>query len=136
MVLNNRPGLHAEFDRARAEMAAGPHAAAFHFVEASVSEADGGAPPVPGARTTVRSSVRRQTRAVVALLRAAAGLAAHFLFMEDDFILCPHGLRTLAYVTSKAHAYLPGDVAVTVSALHASRPFAKIVQNVATRMRI
>ena len=108
MVLNNWPGAHPEFDRLRAEMAAGPHAGAFRFVEAHVSDEDGGAPPVPGARTTVGPGVRRQTRAVVSLLRAAAGLASHFLFYEDDFILCPHGLRTLAYVTSKAHAYLPG----------------------------
>jgi hypothetical protein len=46
---------------------------------------------------------------VVALLRAAAGLGGHFMFMEDDFLLCPHALRALAYVTSKAHAYLPGS---------------------------
>ena len=55
--------------------------------------------------------VRRQTRAVVALLRRSAGLGGHFLFMEDDFLLCPHALRTLAYLTSKAHAYFPGAAA-------------------------
>jgi hypothetical protein len=42
------------------------------------------------------------------MMRASAGLAGHFLFMEDDFLLCPHALRALAYVTSKAHAYYPG----------------------------
>ena len=56
-----------------------------------------------------RGQVRRQARAVVELLRRSAGLAGHFLFMEDDFLLCPHGLQALAYATSKAHAYLPGD---------------------------
>ena len=53
--------------------------------------------------------MRRQTRAVVELLRRSQGLAGHFLFMEDDFVLCPHALRALAYVTSKAHAYFPGS---------------------------
>ena len=41
-------------------------------------------------------------------MRAAAGLAGHFIFMEDDFLLCPHALRSLAYVTAKAYAYFPG----------------------------
>uniref|UniRef100_A0A7S0QR22 Uncharacterized protein n=1 Tax=Cryptomonas curvata TaxID=233186 RepID=A0A7S0QR22_9CRYP len=34
-------------------------------------------------------------------------MAGHFLFMEDDFLVCPHALRALAYVTAKAHAYFP-----------------------------
>jgi hypothetical protein len=53
--------------------------------------------------------VRRQTRAVVALLRASRGIAGHFLFMEDDFVMCPNALQTLAYITSKVHAYFPGQ---------------------------
>lgn len=52
--------------------------------------------------------MRRQTRAVVALLRASEGLSSHFLFMEDDFLLCPHALRTLEYIITKAHAYYSG----------------------------
>jgi hypothetical protein len=106
VVLNNQPGRHPAFDRARAEAAAGPHAASFRFVEAAVPEIRteelGSRPP----------RVQRQTRAVVALLRAAAGLGGHFMFMEDDFLLCPHALRALAYVTSKAHAYLPGSARI------------------------
>ena len=101
MVRNNRPGSHPAFDRARAEAAAGVHASSFRFVEAAVPEVR---TPIKG----VSARVQRQTRAVVALLRAAAGLGGHFMFMEDDFLLCPHALRALAYVTSKAHAYLPG----------------------------
>ena len=108
MVLNNRPGAHAEFDQIRANLTAGPHARDFVFVEAVVPDADGGPPP-PAGPERVPQPVRRQTRAVAALLRAAAGRAAHFMFMEDDFVLCHHALRTLAYVTAKAHAYLPGS---------------------------
>ena len=54
--------------------------------------------------------MRRQTRAVVALLRASAGRAHHFVFMEDDFILCPHAIRAMSYLTTKALAYFPGPV--------------------------
>ena len=42
------------------------------------------------------------------MLRVSEGLAEHFLFMEDDFLLCPHALRTLVYIIDKAHAYFPG----------------------------
>jgi hypothetical protein len=109
VVLNNRPGAHAEFDQIRANLTAGPHARDFVFVEAAVPDVDGGAPPpAESPPERVPKLVRRQTRAVAALLRAAAGRAAHFMFMEDDFVLCHHALRTLAYVTAKAHAYLPG----------------------------
>ena len=41
-------------------------------------------------------------------MRASAGLAGHFIFMEDDFLICPHALRALAYLTAKAYAYFPG----------------------------
>ena len=66
------------------------------------------------ARRAVRAGVRRQTRAVVAALRAAAGLADYYMFAEDDFVLCPHALRTLQYVIAKTHAYLPGSCCVVL----------------------
>ncbi len=64
--------------------------------------------PVTAGGARRRRQVRRQTRAVVELMRRSEGLAGHFLFMEDDFLLCPHALRTLTYIISKAHAYFPG----------------------------
>ena len=57
---------------------------------------------------SARPQVRRQSRAVTTMLRVSEGLAEHFLFMEDDFLLCPHALRTLVYIIDKAHAYFPG----------------------------
>ena len=41
VVLNNRPGGHAVFDAVRRRIAAGPHAAQFHFEEADVLDDDG-----------------------------------------------------------------------------------------------
>lgn len=39
----------------------------------------------------------------MALVSAAAGLGYHYLFMEDDFALCPNGLQALAYLIRKAY---------------------------------
>jgi hypothetical protein len=55
--------------------------------------------------------VRRQTRAVAALLQASKGLSSNYLFMEDDFVVCPHAIRTLEYIISKADAYYQGKIA-------------------------
>lgn len=87
----------------------------------------------PGAR------VRRQTRDVVSLLEVAvalhgnddqtmafrrnsmqtaqpaAGEAQYFLFMEDDFRMCPSALEALAYLVRKAEFMAPDWNAVRVS---------------------
>ena len=63
---------------------------------------DAGSDNVPGAR------VRAQTRGVADLLDAAHALhgasAAYYMFMEDDFRLCPGGLRSLALLLARASA--------------------------------
>jgi hypothetical protein len=58
-------------------------------------------------------------------MRASAGLAGNFLFMEDDFLFCPHALRALAYVTNKAHAYFPGTAVLKTAliSLQVMSPF-------------
>jgi len=83
--------------------------------------ADAGTDNVPGAR------VRAQTRDVVALLQLAAelyggggggggdgagdgggngggGAPWHYMFLEDDFRVCPRGLEALAYALHRASA--------------------------------
>jgi hypothetical protein len=129
VILNNRPKQqHIIFDEVKRRVESSPHHIYFKFEEASVQDSDDVHNPehdanIPGSKvrrpnteapTPARThrvwpaQVRRQTRAVVALMRASAGLAEHFIFMEDDFLLCPHALRALAYVTAKAYAYFPG----------------------------
>jgi hypothetical protein len=88
------------FDREKAAIEGSAHAVHFRFVEKQIQQDDTsknkeGDANVPG------SKVRRQTRAVVALLREASGTASHFVFAEDDFMLCPHALRAMQYLISK-----------------------------------
>ncbi|CAM9707241.1 unnamed protein product, partial [Ectocarpus fasciculatus] len=59
--------------------------------------------------------VRKQTRDLVYLLRAAAGLADHYLFMEDDMLLCPGGAAAIGRMVSKAHSYHPDWIAIRAS---------------------
>lgn len=106
IVLNNRPGGHKVFDDQKRKTEASAYAVHFRFVEKAVQQTDSsknreGDANVPG------SPVRVQTRAVISLLREASGTAANFIFMEDDFLLCPHGLRLLHYLIAKVHAYMP-----------------------------
>ena len=106
VVLNNKPGQHSVFDQVRSQYESGAYARYFKFVEQEIAQTDSyrnaeNNPNVPS------SKVRRQTRAAIAMLRASAGLAGHFIFMEDDFILCPHALYAMQYIISKAYAYKP-----------------------------
>lgn len=50
--------------------------------------------------------VRKQTRDLVHLLRAAAGRAEHYLFMEDDMLLCEGGAAAIGRMLNKAHRFL------------------------------
>lgn len=53
--------------------------------------------------------VRKQTRDLVHLLRAAAGRADHYLFMEDDMLLCRGGAAAIGRMLSKAHRSGTGE---------------------------
>ena len=59
--------------------------------------------------------MRKQTCDLVTLMGEAAPLGAHYLFMEDDFVACPHLLRTLAYAAAKADALEPAWLALRLS---------------------
>jgi hypothetical protein len=106
VVLNNKPGTHAVFDELRTKIMAGPHALYFKFVEQEIQQTDNVHNPEHSANVP-SSNVRRQTRAVISTLRASAGQGRYFLFMEDDFVVCPHALRAMSYITNKANAYYP-----------------------------
>ena len=100
--------MHAAFERAREEFGSGPLASAFHFLvnpgllsDATPELRDAGNANVPGWR------VRKQTRDIVATMRAAAGLSAYYMFMEDDFTWCPHLLELLPYMVEKAQRVHP-----------------------------
>jgi len=108
LVLNNRPGEHQEFEDVKAKIGSSIYSHFFKFEEVSLTE-------VVSNNSHKEhwihdpTKVIRQTRAVVSLLRLSDGLSTHFMFMEDDFLICPNALRTLQYIISKAHAYYPGE---------------------------
>jgi hypothetical protein len=94
------------------------------FVDNGAAAGDGrndaGTPNVPGAR------VRQQTRDVADLLDAVVAMRAagrlgpadadwYYMFMEDDFRLCPRALASLSYLLRKAEYANPGWNAIRVS---------------------
>lgn len=110
-VVNNGPKgeAHAPFEAAKQRFGSSLHAASFVFIDDHERNADPmsgandvGTPDVPGAR------VRKQTRDVASVLGALADRGEYYLFMEDDFSLCPHALLAIHYMIEKAHR-LHGD---------------------------
>ena len=103
-------GAHPALERAQGRVAAAGLEDSFVWL-ANPGGADPAlADPTPGARDPGSPNkpgwkVRKQTRDVAALIRAAAPLGSHFMFMEDDFELCPHGLSAVAYMTTKMEEY-------------------------------
>eukprot|EP00903_Cladosiphon_okamuranus_P013250 g12355.t1 len=66
-------------------------------------------------KTLPLPKVRKQTRDLVHLLRAAAGRAEHYLFMEDDMLLCQGGAAAIGRMLNKAHSYFPDWIAIRAS---------------------
>jgi len=114
MVCNNRPDRHEQFNSLRAKYQATVHRDHFAFVEQSIAN------PEPdkhdeGNRDRPGWKVRQQTRDVVGMLRKAQTLGSYVLIQEDDFVLCPHGLRALHYFIDKANHYNPDWIGLRVS---------------------
>jgi len=101
LVVNMHGRGHDAFDVAEKLYAGGPLGAFFEFhtsrwsSTSNVRGRDSGSANEPGWK------VRKQTRDLVALLHIARGKAQYFLFMEDDVLLCPHGLTTVRYVLNR-----------------------------------
>lgn len=60
-------------------------------------------------------AVRAQTRNLVELLSLARHRGTYYMFMEDDFRVCPFMLRALHYVLAKAHTQQPSWLAIRLS---------------------
>ena len=133
VIMNNYGPGHETFDAARRRYAP-PHplswAMEFHTNDGLLKDPHGldrrddGSPNTPGFR------VRKQTRDLVTLLRAAAaspsdspyGQSEHqkhggkyYLFLEDDMLFCPHALLSIKYLLTKAETYNPNWIAVRAS---------------------
>ena len=114
LVLNNRPGAHAEFARLRGEYEglhdSHPPTRAFSFEERDAAEVT-----AELALKNTTSRFEQHTRDVVALVRRAHGRARLFLFMEDDVRLCPLALLALQRVAAEAARRDPEWLSVRLS---------------------
>lgn len=64
-----------------------------------------GSPVHHGSANQPGSIVQKQTRDIVSLARTALRKSQHYMFMEDDFILCPNGIRMIHYFMRRAYQY-------------------------------
>ena len=105
-VMNNQlDGRHDMWEAMKAELSADSH---FNFLvnpgqlhDATPELRDAGDANQPGWR------IRKQTRDVVATMEAAKRRSQYYMFMEDDFTLCPSLLRLVPHLVSKAHLLDP-----------------------------
>lgn len=91
---------HASFDANQAAYRDRPE---YHFLQNDHAIVE---PPLPAGGDRdfpdkPSASVRKQTRDIVALMRAAHGRSTYYLAMEDDFELCPNTLRILEHALRK-----------------------------------
>ena len=66
----------------------------------------------------VKPAVQKQSCDLVSAFGALLGVtprARHVMLLEDDWLLCPHGLRAALYAVDKAYAKDPRRIALRVS---------------------
>ncbi|XXQ38091.1 Glycosyl transferase 64 domain-containing protein [Plasmodiophora brassicae] len=108
---------HSAFGKAQSRLS---HRPEFIFVEndARLTAEDLEEPPanefinpdVPSWR------VRKQTRDIVSMMRLAYDLSpSYFMFLEDDFWLCPSGLEAILHLLAKAYRYAPDWIALVMA---------------------
>ncbi|KAK3263399.1 hypothetical protein CYMTET_27790 [Cymbomonas tetramitiformis] len=123
-VMNNKPGDHKVYDRVKEYYktgeGAGGRAAYLHFLDNPGVVKDP-APHLPDPddlhNPTNRPGrgVRKQTCDLVTLIEMARDISDYYLFMEDDFAVCPHFTRALHYVIEKANTVQPDWLSLRVS---------------------
>ena len=124
LLKSNANDEHAAYDRAVQRWGPGssdPKAIYVDFVPNSSPYQDATPelrdPLVDGNKPYWR--VRKQTRDIAKVLEAAvqrpSAQAENFLFMEDDFRLCPQGLRAIHYLLQKAALVDPNWFAIRSS---------------------
>jgi hypothetical protein len=116
-IVNNKPGEFPEFDELRTKHSSVPE---FVFLENTEKQEDRFAHledpddfnnpnDIPGKK------VRHQTYDLISLMKLAKNKSRYFMFMEDDFPVCPKALDTFYYVLRKAKLYQPNWKAIRTS---------------------
>jgi hypothetical protein len=104
---------HVRFEEARTQFASSPY---FEFTvidsppqPPGLGLDDLGSANFPGYR------VRKQTRDLAQVVRLSTHRGGHYLFLEDDMLLCGQGLLSLQYAVTKAQRYHPDWIALRAS---------------------
>ncbi|CAL5222351.1 g4702 [Coccomyxa viridis] len=119
LVMNNRPGNHSVFyalrERVQKGPAGDPFVAKARIYMALVDNPGTLPDPTPDApdpddfnnptnRPGRQVEVRKQTCDLITLLEMAQPLSHYYLFMEDDFRVCPYAIRIMGYIVRKLNA--------------------------------
>lgn len=120
IVMNNSPGQHLVYAKVQNRVIQGSHdpndifaqkaALYVEFVDnpGSVEDPTREDKPEPddfdNPTNIPGSQVRRQTCDLIELMEMAQPVAHYYLFMEDDFRMCPHTMRLLPYILAKLNA--------------------------------
>ncbi|CAK0787359.1 hypothetical protein CVIRNUC_010579 [Coccomyxa viridis] len=117
LVMNNRPGNHSVFYAVKERVRSGPEGDLFvakaRLYLAMVDNPGTLPDPTPDMpdpddlnNPTNRPGreVRRQTCDLITLLEMAEPLSHYYLFMEDDFRVCPYAIRIMDYIVRKLNA--------------------------------
>lgn len=116
-IVNNKPGEFPEFDELHAKYS---HVPELVFLENTEKQVDRFADqPDPddfnNPNDTPGRKVRHQTYDLISLMKLAKDKSTYFMFMEDDFPVCPKALDTFYYVLRKATYYIPDWKAIRTS---------------------
>ena len=107
-------GPHERFEQAKKYLQ-GPHRAHLEFVQEPAPLPDKGGES-RGNANRPGPRVRKQTRNIASVVRAAAHKGKYFLFMEDDMLLCAQAVRASLYLLDRANEYSSGKwIAVRAS---------------------
>lgn len=115
VVMSNARGApHPAFDTAKARLDPSQHpkGSFVHFVENGPQPDPLGDVKDAGSNDKPGYKVRQQTRDVAALLEYAGEMGKLYMFMEDDFRLCPLALRSLQYLVEKVDRLYPNWVMI------------------------
>ena len=113
---NHEPGEHLIFEQAARTYA---HAARFIVKKPrSPPLRCPRAPKAGGSHAPPKASVQQQSCDLVSAFEALLNVrpaAAHLMLLEDDWLLCPHGLASVHHAIDKAYRYDPRWLALRVS---------------------
>jgi len=122
VIMNNKPGEHEVYTNAKRahQSASDPKNMLLEFMDNPGLIPDP-APHLPDPddlnNPTNRPGheVRKQTCDLITLMEMGANTSDYYMFMEDDFRVCPHFVRATHYVIDKANLQHPSWLAIRVS---------------------